>query len=129
MIAGENTVCLLQKSQYGEKTIFSGKVLVLQGICTQSTALPALCGQKRTHSARPQDKLETTSCAAGNICMRWKRVAVRVLYFFRRNHCYAREVPQFLAFMPKIPKSITNNSMKHAVLQVRNRTFFNELLT
>ena len=44
MIAGENTVCLLQKSQYGEKTIFSGKVLVLQGICTQSTALPALCG-------------------------------------------------------------------------------------
>lgn len=61
--------------------------------------------------------------------MRWKRVAVRALYFFRRNHCYAREVPQFLAFMPKIPKSITNNSMKHAVLQVRNRTFFNELLT
>lgn len=124
-----NTVCLLQKSQYGEKTIFSGKVLVLQGICTQFAAMTALCGQKRTHSARPQDKLETTSCAAGNICMRWKRVAVRTLYFFRRNHCYAREVLQFLAFMTKIPKSITNNSMKHAVLQVRNRTFFNELLT
>jgi hypothetical protein len=71
-----------------------------------STALPALCGQKQTHPTRPQDKLETPSCASGNICMRWKRVAVRALYFFRRNHCYAREVPQFLAFMPKILESI-----------------------
>lgn len=122
MIAGENTVCLLQKSQYGEKTIFSGKVLVLQGICTQFAAMTALCGQKRTHSARPQDKLETTSCAAGNICMRWKRVAVRVLYFSAEITVMRGKFRNFGIYAEN-SQSITNNSMKHAVLQVRNRTF------
>jgi hypothetical protein len=107
MIAGETPCVCCRNHNTAKKTVFSGKVPVLQGICTQFAAMTALCGQKRAYSARPQDKLETTSCAAGNICMRWKRVAVRALYFFRRNHCYAREVPQFLAFMPKIHKSIT----------------------
>ena len=61
--------------------------------------------------------------------MRWKRVAVRTLYFFHRNPCYTREAPQFLAFMPKILENITYNSMKYAEFQVRNRSFPNELLT
>ena len=107
MIAGENAVCLLQKSQYGEKNDIFRKSSGFAGNLHTVHGHDRPVRQKRTHSARPQDKLETTSCAAGNVCMRWKRVAVRTLYFFRRNHCYAREVSQFLAFMPKILESST----------------------
>ena len=128
MIAGENTVCLLQKSQYGEKTIFSGKVLVLQGICI-------IHGHDRPVRTKT-DAFCTPAGQIGNdfLC-RWKYLyalekggSARPILFPQKSLLCAGSSTIFGIYAENSQKYY-NNSMKHAVLQVRNRTFFNELLT
>jgi hypothetical protein len=123
-----NAARLLQKSQCGEKTIFSGKILVLQGIRTvHSPARPV-----RTKT----DAFCTPTGQIGNdfLC-RWKYLyalekggSARPILFPQKSLLCAGSSAIFGIYAENSQKYY-NNSMKHAVLQVRNRTFFNELLT
>lgn len=123
-----NAARLLQKSQCGEKTIFSGKILVLQGICT-------------VHSpARPvRTKTDASYTPAGQIgnaflCL-WKYLyalekggSARPILFPQKSLLCAGSSAIFGIYAENSQKYY-NDSMKYAELQVRNRTFFNELLT
>ncbi len=124
-----NTVCLLQKSQYGEKNDifrkssgFAGNLHTVHG--------PA-------HPVRTKtDAFCTPAGQIGNdfLC-RWKYLyalekggSARPILFPQKSLLCAGSSAIFGIYAENSQKYY-NNSMKHAVLQVRNRTFFNELLT
>ena len=110
------------------KTIFSGKILVLQGIRTvHSPARPVRT--KTDASYTPAGQIGNAFLCIWKYLYALEKVAVRTLYFFHRNPCYTREAPQFFGIYAENSRKYYNNSMKYAEFQVRNRSFPNELLT
>lgn len=129
MIAGENTVCLLQKSQYGEKN----------GIFRKSSGFAGNLHTVHGHARPVRTKTDAFCTPAGQIgndfLCRWKYLyalekggSARPILFPQKSLLCAGSSAIFGIYAENSQKHY-NNSMKHAVLQVRNRTFFNELLT
>ena len=129
MIAGENTVCLLQKSQYGEKN----------DIFRKSSGFAGNLYTVRGHDRPARTKTDAFCTPAGQIgndfLCHWKYLyalekggSARPILFPQKSLLCAGSSAIFGIYAENSQKYY-NNSMKHAVLQVRNRTFFNELLT
>lgn len=129
MIAGENTVFLLQKSQYGEKNDifrkssgFAGNLHTVHG--------PARPVRTKT------DAFCTPAGQIGNdFLRRWKYLyalekggSARPILFPQKSLLCAGSSAIFGIYAENSRKYY-NNSMKYAEFQVRNRSFPNELLT
>lgn len=124
-----NTVCLLQKSQYGEKNNIFRKSSGFAG------NLHTVRGHDRPVRTKTDAFCTTTGQIGNDFLRRWKYLyalekggSARPILFPQKSLLCAGSSAIFDIYAENSQKYY-NNSMKHAVLQVRNRTFFNELLT
>ena len=128
MIAGENTVCLLQKSQYGEKN----------GIFRKSSGFAGNLHTVHGHARPVRTKTDAFCTPAGQIgndfLCRWKCLyaleksgSAHPILFPQKSLLCAGSFAIFGIYAENSRKQY-NDSMKHAVLQVRSRTFSDELL-